>query len=109
VVVSSIRVAIIPSIIRPVVGIVVSSPIISPISTISPIRMTIVATIAVAAIAVTPILGHITICAALRVYRRSGRRSYRKREAAHQRYGKENLLKSPVIHNSPFRAFRRLS
>jgi hypothetical protein len=111
VVVAAIRVPIIASIIRPVVGVVVSSPI---ISAISPIRLTRVATIAVAAIAVaaiavTPILRHITICAALRVYRRGGRHSYRKREEAHQRYRNQNLLKSPVIHNSPFRAFRRLS
>jgi hypothetical protein len=83
VVVAAIRVAIIASIIRPVVGVVISPPIISPIS---PIRTTIVATIAVAAITVTPVLRHITVCAALRVYRRSGHHSYRKRENAHQRY-----------------------
>jgi hypothetical protein len=82
-VVAAIRAPIIASIIRPVVGIIISSPIISPIS---PIRMTIVATIAVAAITVTSVLRYITVCAALRVYRRSGHHSYRKRENAHQRY-----------------------
>jgi hypothetical protein len=84
-VVATIWVAIIASVIRPVVGIIVPS------SVITSIRVTIVATISVATVSVARIspiaiatpLRHITIYTALRICGWSKRRRYRKREDAH--------------------------
>jgi hypothetical protein len=89
-VVATIWVAIIASVIRPVVGIIVPS------SVITSIRVTIVATISVATISVATVsvarispiaiatpLRHITIYTALRICGWSKRRRYRKREDAH--------------------------
>jgi hypothetical protein len=94
-VVATIWVAIIASVIRPVVGIIVPS------SVITSIRVTIVATISVATISVATVpvatvsvarispiaiatpLRHITVYAALRICGWSKRRRYRKREDAH--------------------------
>jgi hypothetical protein len=94
-VVATIRVSIIASVIRPVVWVVVPSSVVPSI-----IRIAIVATIPIATIsiaiatipvagvsliAITTILRHITICAALRICRWSERRCNREREDAHQR------------------------
>jgi hypothetical protein len=84
-VVATIWVAIIASVIRPVVGIIVPS------SVITSIRVTIVATISVATISVARIspiaiatpLRHITVYAVLRICGWSKRRRYRKSEDAH--------------------------
>jgi hypothetical protein len=89
-VVATIWVAIIASVIRPVVGIIVPS------SVITSIRVTIVATISVATVPVATVsvarispiaiatpLRHITVYAALRICGWSKRRRYRKREDAH--------------------------
>jgi hypothetical protein len=90
-VVATIWVAIIASVIRPVVGIIVPSSVITSIR-----RVTIVATISVATISVATVsvarispiaiatpLRHITIYTALRICGWSKRRRYRKREDAH--------------------------
>jgi hypothetical protein len=89
-VVATIWVAIIASVIRPVVGIIVPS------SVITSIRVTIVATISVATVPVATVsvarispiaiatpLRHITVYTALRICGWSKRRRYRKREDAH--------------------------
>jgi hypothetical protein len=89
-VVATIWVAIIASVIRPVVGIIVPS------SVITSIRVTIVATISVATVSVATVsvarispiaiatpLRHITVYTALRICGWSKRRRYRKREDAH--------------------------
>jgi hypothetical protein len=89
-VVATIWVAIIASVIRPVVGIIVPS------SVITSIRVTIVATISVATVPVATVsvarispiaiatpLRHITVYAALRICGWSKRRRYRKREDTH--------------------------
>jgi hypothetical protein len=89
-VVATIWVAIIASVIRPVVGIIVPS------SVITSIRVTIVATISIATVPVATVsvarispiaiatpLRHITVYAALRICGWSKRRRYRKREDTH--------------------------
>jgi hypothetical protein len=90
VVATTIWVAVIASVIRPVVGIIVPS------SVITSIRVTIVATISVATVSVATVsvarispiaiatpLRHITVYTALRICGWSKRRRYRKREDAH--------------------------
>jgi hypothetical protein len=89
-VVAAIWVTIVASVIRPVVGIIVSS------SVITSIRITIVATVSVATVSVATVsvarispiaiatpLRHITVYTALRICGWSKRRRYRKREDAH--------------------------
>jgi hypothetical protein len=89
-------VAIIASVIRPVVLVVVPSVVVP--SVVAPIRITIVAAISIATISVagitvvatipvtiTAVLRHIAICATLRIRRWSERRRHRERENAHQR------------------------
>jgi hypothetical protein len=89
-VVATIWVAIIASVIRPVVGIIVPS------SVITSIRVTIVATVSVATVSVATVsvarispiaiatpLRHIAVYTALRICGWSKRRRYRKREDAH--------------------------
>src|SRR5262249_9455426 len=77
VIIAAIWVAIIASIIRPVVVLIIV-----PSAIVPPIRISIVTTISVARIPPTP-LRQITVCAALRVYRSSKRRRHRERQDAH--------------------------